>query len=98
MQADKTQVLNRLATIQGHLHGIRKMVEADVSCRDILRQTYALTRALNAFEVALLDSHLRSEFTANRGNEAIRGLSELFDLPDEDPAASQVDARLAEVC
>jgi hypothetical protein len=29
MQTDKKQILNRLTTIDGHLKGIRKMVEAD---------------------------------------------------------------------
>ena len=38
MQSDKKQILNRLATIDGHLKGIRKMVEADQYCVDILKQ------------------------------------------------------------
>ena len=55
MQADKKQILNRLATIEGHLRGIRKMVEEDVYCVDILKQSYAVERALKAFERALLE-------------------------------------------
>jgi CsoR family transcriptional regulator, copper-sensing transcriptional repressor len=39
MQTDKKQILNRLATIEGHLKGIRKMVEADQYCVDILHQS-----------------------------------------------------------
>ena len=50
VQSDKKQILNRLATIEGHLKGIRKMVEADVYCVDILKQSYAVERALKAFE------------------------------------------------
>src|SRR5262245_5531062 len=38
MQSDKKQTLNRLVTIEGHLKGIRKMVEADHYCVDILHQ------------------------------------------------------------
>ena len=45
MQADKKHILNRLATIEGHLRGIRKMVEDDQYCVDILRQSYAVERA-----------------------------------------------------
>jgi len=45
MQSDKKQILNRLATIEGHLEGIRKMVEDDQYCVDILHQAYAVERA-----------------------------------------------------
>ena len=37
MQTDRKQILNRLATIEGHLKGIRKMVEEDQYCVDIVK-------------------------------------------------------------
>ena len=84
MQSDKKQILNRLATIEGHLKGIRKMVEADEYCVDILHQSYAVERALKAFEGALLEGHLSScvptGFKEGRDQEMIRELSELFQL------------------
>src|ERR1044072_7787599 len=84
MQADKKQILNRLATIEGHLRGIRKMVEDDVYCVDILKQPYAVERAVKAFESALLEGHLSScvptGFKEGRDNEMIRELGELFEL------------------
>ncbi len=49
MQADKKQILNRLATIEGHLRGVRKMVEDDVYCVDILKQAYAIERGVKGF-------------------------------------------------
>ncbi len=58
MQSDKKQILNRLATIEGHVKGIRKMVEEDQYCVDIVKQSYAVERALKAFESALLEGHL----------------------------------------
>jgi DNA-binding FrmR family transcriptional regulator len=84
MQADKKQILNRLATIEGHLKGIRKMVESEQYCVDIVKQSYAVERALKAFESALLDGHLAScvpnGFKSGRDEEMIRELSELFQL------------------
>jgi DNA-binding FrmR family transcriptional regulator len=84
MQSDKKQILNRLATIEGHLRGIRKMVEEDVYCVDILKQSYAVERALKAFEGALLAGHLAScvpsGFAEGRDEEMIRELGELFEL------------------
>lgn len=46
MKADKTEVFKRLNYIEGHLGGIRKMVEEDKYCVDILRQTYAVRKAI----------------------------------------------------
>lgn len=84
MQTDKKQILNRLATIDGHLKGIRKMVEEDQYCVDILKQSYAVERALQAFEKALLEGHLSScvpaGFKDGRDDEMIRELRDLFEL------------------
>ncbi len=84
MKSDKKQILNRLATIEGHLRGIRKMVEDDQYCVDILKQSYAVERALKSFESALLDGHLNScvveGFRDGREQEMIRELTDLFEL------------------
>ena len=84
MQADKKQILNRLATIEGHLKGIRKMVESDQYCVDIIKQSYAVERALKAFESALLEGHLNScvpdGFKEGRDQDMIRELGQLFEL------------------
>jgi len=84
VQADKKQILNRLATIEGHLKGIRKMVESDQYCVDIIKQSYAVERALKAFESALLEGHLTScvsdGFKEGRDQEMIRELGQLFEL------------------
>src|SRR5438067_1046878 len=42
MQANKRDLLNRLATIEGHLKGIHKMVDEDQYCVDILKQSYGV--------------------------------------------------------
>ncbi|HLI29276.1 MAG TPA: metal-sensitive transcriptional regulator [Chloroflexota bacterium] len=84
MRADKREILNRLATIEGHIKGIRKMVEADQYCVDILRQAYAVERALQAFEAVLLREHLHGcvveGFRAGRDQEMVQELAELFEL------------------
>ena len=58
MRADKQEALKRLNYIGGHIGGIRKMVEADQYCVDILRQTYAVRKAIEKFESLLLEQHL----------------------------------------
>jgi DNA-binding FrmR family transcriptional regulator len=60
MRADKHDVLKRLSYIEGHLGGIRKMVEEDQYCVDILRQTYAVRKAIEKLEAMMLESHLHT--------------------------------------
>ena len=53
-------LLNRLSRIEGQVRGIRKMVETDCYCIDILTQVSAVQAALNAFNKELLSNHIRS--------------------------------------
>ncbi|MCC6618130.1 MAG: metal-sensitive transcriptional regulator [Chloroflexi bacterium] len=84
MDQHKRDVLNRLATIEGHLKSVRRMVEDDRYCVDILRQTYAVERALQKAEAAILQNHLRTCVPAavrdGREQEITDELFELFEL------------------
>ena len=60
MKADKQDVVKRLNYIEGHMNGIRKMVENDEYCVDILRQTYAVRKAIEKLEMLILENHLHS--------------------------------------
>lgn len=84
MPNQKTDVLKRLAYIEGHLKGIRRMVEADQYCVDILKQTYAVKRAIDKLEGVLVQEHLngcvKTGFREGRDEEIIGELSELFEL------------------
>lgn len=60
MRADKQEVLKRLNYIEGHLKGIRKMIEEDQYCVDILRQTYAVRKAIEKLEAIILEKHLHT--------------------------------------
>jgi DNA-binding FrmR family transcriptional regulator len=53
-------LLNRLSRIEGQVRGIRKMVETDCYCTDILTQVSAVQAALNAFNRELLSNHIRT--------------------------------------
>ncbi len=56
----KTDALKRLSYIEGHLSGIRKMLEEDKYCVDVLKQTYAVRRAIEKMESILLEGHLHT--------------------------------------
>lgn len=53
-------LLNRLSRIEGQVRGVRKMVETDAYCTDILIQVSAVNAALNAFKSELLANHIRT--------------------------------------
>jgi DNA-binding FrmR family transcriptional regulator len=80
----KDEALRRLAYIEGHLKGIRKMVEEDQYCVDVLKQTYAVQRAIDKFESTLLRGHLNScvpeGIKEGREAEVLSELEELFEL------------------
>ena len=53
-------LLNRLNRIEGQVRGVKKMVESDSYCTDILIQVAAINAALNAFNRELLSQHIKS--------------------------------------
>lgn len=53
-------LVNRLSRIEGQVRGIKKMVENDVYCTDILIQVSAVNAALNSFNKVLLSNHIRT--------------------------------------
>jgi DNA-binding FrmR family transcriptional regulator len=77
-------VLKRLAFIEGHLQGIRRMVEQDKYCVDILKQTYAVRRAIEKMEGLMLDNHLHTcvvdGIKDGREEEVMGELVELYEL------------------
>ncbi|MEI2714188.1 MAG: metal-sensitive transcriptional regulator [Nocardioides sp.] len=54
----KDAVLKRLRRIEGQARGVHKMVEDDKYCIDVLTQISAMTKALQAVSLMLLDDHL----------------------------------------
>lgn len=68
---DKQDTLQRLKSVEGHIRGIERMVEADAYCIDLIRQIQAVQGALNKITTSVLDDHLRTCLTsAVRGDDA----------------------------
>jgi len=55
---DKDAYLKRLRRIEGQVRGLQRMVDEDVYCIDVLTQVAAVTRALQAVALGLLEDHL----------------------------------------
>jgi DNA-binding FrmR family transcriptional regulator len=57
--ASKDRTLARLKRIEGQARGLQRMVEQEQYCIDILTQVSAMTSALEAVALTLLDDHLK---------------------------------------
>ena len=57
-QRREKQLLNRLARIEGHTRGIRRMVEEGRECEDILLQISAVQAAWKKLSEIILEDHL----------------------------------------
>ena len=83
----KQDALRRLRYIEGHLSGIGRMVEEDKYCVDVLKQTYAVRRAIEKMESLLLEGHLKScvveGIQSGRAEEIVEELKDLYILSNK---------------
>lgn len=68
-------LINRLNRIEGQIRGIKRMVEKDAYCPDILIQVAAANAALNSFNKVLLANHIKTCVT----NDIREGREETVD-------------------
>jgi DNA-binding FrmR family transcriptional regulator len=84
LEATKKDALKRLSYIEGHLAGVRRMIEEDQYCVDVLKQTYAVRRAIEKMEALLLDGHLHTcvveGVREGREDEVVGELLQLYEL------------------
>ena len=56
---DRKAIDRRLARIEGQVRGIRRLVEQDSYCCDILQQVSAISSALNQVSAAIATQHIK---------------------------------------
>jgi DNA-binding FrmR family transcriptional regulator len=80
----KPDVLKRINFIAGHLDGVRKMVEQDKYCVDVLKQTHAIRRAIEKMEAIMLEGHLQTcvveGIREGRDEQVLAELGELYGI------------------
>lgn len=54
----KDDYLKRLRRIEGQVRGLQRMVDEDTYCIDVLTQVAAVTKALQAVSLGLLEDHV----------------------------------------
>ena len=80
----KTQLSARLRRIEGQVAGIRRMIEDDRYCIDILNQTSAIVSALRRVEDAVMENHLNTcvadAMRSNDPNQKQEKTSEIMEV------------------
>lgn len=80
----KTELTNRLKSIEGHIRGIQRMVDEDTYCMDILKQVKAVQQALERVSALTLENHLNTcVTTAIRSDDTVeqeRVVREIMDV------------------
>ncbi len=75
---DKEVLMARMGRIEGQARGIRKMIEEDRYCPEIIQQLTALSRASGEVSLLLLQDHIQGCVTDaiqhGHGEEMIREL------------------------
>ncbi len=85
--AMRNRLLRRFAYTEGHLAGIRRMIEGHKLCVEIIRQTYAVRRAIQRTEALLLRAHLETCIVPvirnGREEQSMEELVEVYALHSE---------------
>lgn len=80
----KAEALRRIAYLRGHIDGIRRMIEDDTYCVDVLKQSYAVRRALEKTEARMLHGHLDhcvvDAIAGGNPEPVLAELAELYEL------------------
>ncbi|WP_400159584.1 metal-sensitive transcriptional regulator [Arthrobacter sp. BPSS-3] len=82
--ANKDAYLKRLKRIEGQVRGIARMVDEDKYCIDILTQVAAVTKALHAVSLGLVEEHI--------GHCVVGAAAE----PDPELRSEAIDAKVKE--
>lgn len=73
-------LITRLNRIEGQIRGIRKMVEEDAYCVDILTQVSAAKCSLNSFSKVVLGNHIKTCVADDIRNGSDEKTEELVEL------------------
>lgn len=82
MKTTHKETVNRLARISGQINGIKRMVEEEKYCIDIITQVQAARSALRAVEMHILQKHMhhcvRNAFESGSKENADEKMDELL--------------------
>ncbi len=79
----KAKALRRLNIIKGQLDGLKRMIENEKYCIDVIIQSMAIKNALSGIEDIILENHFRTHVPKqlkNKKEVAIKELLRIYKL------------------
>lgn len=77
---EKKNLMHRLNRIAGQIDGIKKMIDEDRYCDDILIQLSAVEKAVKSLSTIILEKHLSSCIKAEVGHGNTEVVDEMITL------------------
>lgn len=77
---EKKLINNRINRIEGQLKGIKKMIQSDTYCNDVLIQLSAVENSVKSLSNYILENHLYSCVTKDLENGNMEIIDELIGL------------------
>lgn len=80
LENEKKLINNRINRIEGQLKGIKKMIQSDTYCNDVLIQLSAVENSVKSLSNYILENHLYSCVTKDLENGNMEIIDELISL------------------
>lgn len=77
---DKNKLVTRINKLIGQMNGIKKMIEDDRYCDDILIQLSAIDKSIKSLANVILDNHMHTYLIENIENGNYEVINEIIDL------------------
>lgn len=77
---EKKLIINRLNRIEGQIGGIRRMIENDAYCNDVLIQLSAVKSSVKSLSTYILENHLYTCVSRDLENGDLDSIDELISL------------------
>lgn len=79
-EEEKRDITARLNRIAGQINGVKKMIEDDRYCDDVLIQLAAIDKSVKSLAGLLLDKHIHSCLIEDIQNGNLQSVDEIVDL------------------
>lgn len=77
---DKNKLVTRINKLIGQMNGIKKMIEDDRYCDNILIQLSAIDKSIKSLANVILDNHMHTCLIENIENGNYEVINEIIDL------------------
>lgn len=79
-EEEKKNINVRLNKIIGQMNGIKKMIDEDRYCDDVLIQLAAVDKSIKSLASVVLESHMKTCMVDNIKNDNLEVIDEIVDL------------------